>query len=84
MPHYHLNLYNDIDAMDEDGADFPDLTFAKAMAIRSARDLMAEHVRIGRPIDLSHRIEITDDDGRVLAILPFREMITIVDGHALG
>lgn len=77
MPHYHLNLFNDVDAIDEEGSAFADLAAAKEAAIRSIRALMSEHVMLGRPVDLSHRIEVTDADGKVLAVVPFRELITI-------
>lgn len=79
MPRYHLNLFNDIDVADEDGAEFPSLAAAKAKAIEGARELIAEHVRIGRPVNLSHRVEVADDDGRVLAVIPFRELFTVID-----
>lgn len=77
MPRFHLNLFNDIDASDEEGAMYPDLSAAKSAAINGARALMAEHILAGRPIDLEHRVEISDEAGRVLALIPFRELITI-------
>lgn len=81
MPHYHLNLFNSADTIDHEGRDFLDLAAAKDEAIRSARELMAEHLKAGKPIDLEHRIEITDNEGKVLAHLPFRELITITDSN---
>ena len=76
---FHLNIYNDVDTKDLDGLELPDLAAAKDVAIDGARSMMAEHVRRGRPISLHHRIEITDQAGKVLATLPFRELITIND-----
>ncbi len=38
---------------------------------------MAEHIKAGKAVTLSHRIEIAADNGKVLAVLPFGEMITI-------
>lgn len=81
MALYHLNLFNDVTVMDDEGSECPDLAAAKAKAIAAARDLMAEHVRLGRPLDLSHRMEVADDHGKVLAVLPFREIVTIRDGR---
>jgi hypothetical protein len=40
---------------------------------------MAEHVTTGRPINLSHRIEIADETGKVLATIPFRELVTVTN-----
>ncbi|MDF0544175.1 hypothetical protein PX699_17635 [Sphingobium sp. H39-3-25] len=84
MPRYHLNLFNNIDTYDEEGRVFEDLTAAKEEAIRSSRDLMAEHVKAGEPINLCHRIEVTDDEGKVLATIDFRELITITDNKAVA
>lgn len=81
MPHYHLNLFNSADTMDPEGRDFHDLPAAKEEAIRSARELMAEHLIAGSPIDLNHRIEVADADGKVLAIIDFRELVTIMDSR---
>jgi hypothetical protein len=82
MPHYHLNLFNSADTNDEEGRDFKDLAAAKEEAIRSSRDLMAEHVKAGEPIDLGHYIEVADDEGKVLVTIDFRELITITDSKA--
>ena len=82
MPRYHLNLFNSINTYDEDGRDFDDLAAAKVEAIRSSRDLMAEHVKAGEPVDLGHYIEVADDSGRVLATIDFRQLITITDSKA--
>lgn len=82
MPRYHLNLFNSINTYDEDGRHFDDLAAAKVEAIRSSRDLMAEHIKAGEPIDLSHYIEVADDGGKVLATIDFRELITITDSKA--
>ena len=80
VPRYHLNLFNDVDIADEEGSELADLAAAKEKAIAGARELMAEHIILGRAVNLSHRIEIADPRGTVLATLPFREMITIVAG----
>ena len=62
MTVYHLNLFNDDDVWDEEGQDFADLDAAEREAVRNARDVIAEHVRHGMPIDLNHRLEIVDGD----------------------
>lgn len=80
-PRYRLNLFNDADVLDDEGYDLADLAEAKEKAISGARGLISEHVRLGRPINLDHRMEIVDD-GKVLAIIPFRELVTIVDGES--
>ena len=79
MPLFLLNLFNDVDTCDEEGRHYSDLAEAKEAAISGARALMADHIQHGRPIHLHHRIEVTDEAGKVLAVIPFRELITILD-----
>ena len=78
MPKYHLNLFNDIDCPDSEGHDYRDLSAAKAAAIASARGMMAEHVIAGKAVTLHHRIEVADGSGKVLAVIPFGELLTII------
>lgn len=82
MPRYYLNLFNDVDTIDEEGADFPDLAEARKGAVDAARALIAEHVTKGQPIDLGDRIEVADAAGEVLAVIRFREVVTITDRDA--
>lgn len=79
MPRFFINVFNDIDVPDEEGHDCPDLAAAREQAVKGAREMMADHVRVGRPITLHHRMEVTDDAGTVLVTIPFREVITIVE-----
>jgi hypothetical protein len=79
MPRYHLHLFDDCNVMDLEGAIFPDVEAAQHVANRSARHLMAENVKEGRPLDLSHRIDVADDCGMVVATVSFRNLITIKD-----
>jgi hypothetical protein len=77
MPRFHIHIFNDVDAIDEDGMELPDLAEAKRQAIRGGRSMMADHLIAGEPIKLFHRIEIADESGEVLAVITFRELITI-------
>lgn len=79
MQRYFFNVYNDVDVIDDEGLELPDLSAAKDEAIRGARGMMADHILAGRPVSLSHRIEVADADGKVMASMPFRELITIKD-----
>lgn len=79
MTRFHLNLFNDQDVIDEEGFEMPDLPAVKERAIASIRALMAEHLTLRRPIVLSHRIEITNELGKILATIPFRETVTILE-----
>ena len=77
MPRYYFHIHNDVVIMDADGMELRHLAAAKHEAVRGARSMMAEELVAGRPIKLFHRIEIADDDGKVLAAIPFREVITV-------
>ena len=79
MPRFYFHVHNDADVIDDEGLALPDLAAAKQAAIDGAREMMAEHVTHGRPITLRHRIDVADEAGKILASLPFRELITIVD-----
>ncbi|MFD1107349.1 DUF6894 family protein [Sphingobium olei] len=78
MERYHINLFNDADILDEEGQEFVDLAAAHAEAMRSAREVIADHVMNGRPIDLRHRMEITDNAGKLLDMIRFGDAISIV------
>ena len=82
MQHYHLNLYNDVVVPDEEGIELPDLPAAKARAIEAVRALIADSVIEGRLIKLHHRVEIADDGGKVLAVIPFSEVVEFEGIHA--
>lgn len=64
--------------LDEDGVELADIAAEKDEAIHGARAMMAEHLAAGRPINLNHRIEVADDHGKILAVIPFRELVTII------
>lgn len=77
MPRYYFHLHDDLDVIDEDGCELPDLAAAQARAVCEARLMMCDLiVREGR-IALHHRIDIEDEHGTVLATVPFRDVVTI-------
>ena len=78
MPRFHLNLYNDTDSPDEEGMVLPDMEAAHDAAISNIRDVMKAELARGH-ITLSHRIEIADEQGRILATIFFRDAVTIDD-----
>lgn len=77
MPRFHLNVFNDDVSLDPDGIDRPDLKAAKHEAVRGARALIADDVIAGRPVHQSHRVEITDQNGNVLDIVRFGDMVEL-------
>ena len=76
VPRYYFHLYNDVAVVDEEGRVLPDLASARANAVKEARELMLDTVAEGR-INLSHRIEIADESGAVVARVTFGEAVTV-------
>jgi hypothetical protein len=77
VPRYHLHLHDDLDVIDQEGSELPDLAAAQARAVCEARLMMCDLiVREGR-IALHHRIDIEDGQGAVLATVPFRDVVKI-------
>lgn len=77
MPHYHFNLHNSIGFVaDEEGQDLPDLDAARTEALRNARGIMAEEVRVGR-LDLAGKLEVVDGGGASLLTIAFAEAIEL-------
>jgi hypothetical protein len=61
--------------VDPDGGEFPDLATARAEASQSARDLMAEELRCGRPVPFGWRAQVADEAGTILLTLRFAELV---------
>jgi hypothetical protein len=76
MPRFYLHLQDGERVCDETGMVFDGLDGAREEAVRTARDMMADQVRRGR-LSLRDRIEIFDEAGRRLLIVPFREAVRL-------
>jgi hypothetical protein len=77
MPQFHLNVFNSINAPDEEGIERPSLEVAKSEAIVGARDLVANLIRYGEPVHRTHRIEVTDETGNLLHTVLFSDVIDL-------
>jgi hypothetical protein len=76
VPRFYFHLYNDMVSCDDEGKEFPDRAAAQQQALTYARAMAAVSVREGH-LDLSHRIDVTDQDGGIVMSLPFREAVDI-------
>jgi Domain of unknown function (DUF6894) len=77
MPLYHFNLLNGSGLIpDEEGRELPDLETARAEGIRGARSIIAEEVLDGH-VDLSSRLEITDEAGNILIAISFADTVEV-------
>lgn len=74
--HYFIHVITDNERIiDPEGASFPDLEEAKNEASQSARDLMAEELRCGRPVPLDWRVQIADEFGVVVNTIKFATLL---------
>lgn len=76
MPRFFFHLRDDLDVIDEEGTELPDLAAARRQAVKEARSLACEQVLHGR-LNLAHYIDIEDDGGAVLATVTFGEVVEI-------
>ena len=59
---------------DDTGQDLPDLPAARQAAVRTIADMIAEHLSDGKAVDLGHRVDIEDGDGRLLDRVVFKDL----------
>ena len=76
MPRFRFHVYNDDITHDREGKEVPDLAAAVVEAAMSAREIMADELRLNGEITLGHWIEIEDEDGE-LTVLAFRDAVKI-------
>lgn len=77
MPRFRFHLFNDVETVDDEGRDFPSLAAARTEAIGNARALMASDITSKGEINLSHWIELEDEEGEV-EVVNFRDAVTIL------
>ena len=81
MGRFHFNIRNGTgDTPDEEGRELAGLPEAEAMAVDGARALLSEEVRAG-DLDLRGCIEVTDDEGRIVFTVAFKDVLNIRTGE---
>jgi hypothetical protein len=74
MPRFHMNIRKGDEFVEDwEGEEFPSLSEAHVEAVQSARELMAARVAAGKKPDLHTRLEIADDSGKIVLVVPFDE-----------
>ena len=76
MPRFYFHIHNDDVTLDEEGQDLSDIEAARAMAIRSAREMICDEVRDGR-VTLSYRIEVVDADEQPVLTVTYGEAVRV-------
>ena len=77
VPRFYFHLRNDMDVPDEEGKDLPDLESARAHAERLARFEASEAVKEQGRVVLNHRIDVEDDQHRILHPVWFRDVVQV-------
>ena len=77
MPHYYFHLHNDVDVLDEEGFDLPDVEAARAAAVKSARELMGAQIGDEGRLTLSDWIEVQDESGARILTIRFGDIVEI-------
>ena len=81
VPVFHLHIRNGFGfAPDDEGQELASLEHARQIALQGARSLMSADVTEGM-LDLRGQIEIADEQGRPVGVVPFRDAVSIVDGE---
>jgi hypothetical protein len=78
VPTYYFDLYNDMDVIDDEGQDLPDLEAAKAHALAEARTMIEANVAETGRVDLTHRMEVRDESGETVHSLRFEDAVRFV------
>jgi hypothetical protein len=77
MPRYFFHLYEcGTMIRDDDGRELSDAGPIRDLAIREALDVMAGEVQAGS-LCLSCRIEVMDEKGQPVFVLPFKEALKV-------
>ena len=63
--------------LDLEGQCLPDLDAAREEAIAGLRDIAADRVRSGQPLDLGDCVEITDADSKPILIVSLGEALVV-------
>ncbi|HEY0130878.1 MAG TPA: hypothetical protein VGB57_05685 [Allosphingosinicella sp.] len=81
MPTYYFHLHDRWGSTpDETGREFADPGAVRKHALKAARAMIAEDVSKGC-LDLRGRIEVTDNVGNLLLMLPFADAVERLDGN---
>jgi hypothetical protein len=76
MARYHFHLHDRSGMLsDEEGVALDSPAEALRLALTNARGLISDDVASG-VLDLNGAIQVTDEQGRTLLILPFEEAVT--------
>ena len=77
VPRFYFHLYDNLDVLDDEGIELPDLEAARAHAVRCARVTFAETAKDEGRVVLHHRIDIADEERAVLETVRFGDAVRV-------
>ena len=77
MPRYYFDLHNDVDAIDEEGRELPDLEAVKADVLKEVRAMIKTSIDETGRIDLRHHIDVRDEHDSVVYVMHFEDAVTV-------
>ena len=80
MPRYFFDLHNDMDAVDVEGREFPDLQAARSTAVKEARAMICASVAADGKINLRHCIKLRDESGAIVCVVHFEDAVRVTRG----
>ena len=81
MSRFYFHLHDALGYIpDEEGRELESSADAQVVAVMGARSIISAEVAEGR-LDLRGRIEVTDDQGLRLAVIPFRDVVEVLSGQ---
>jgi hypothetical protein len=73
MPRFHFHVRDNDNLLEDlEGTDFPDFEAARPDTVAASREVLAERIKAGLPLD-GLRFEIFDEAGRLVATVPIRD-----------
>ena len=82
MPRFYFHVHEASGSvLDEDGRELRDLEIVRSEAVKGIRSILCADIAEGR-LDLRSRIEITDEAGSVVLVVPFIQTVELQ--HELG
>ncbi|MBY3044221.1 DUF6894 family protein [Rhizobium leguminosarum] len=75
MPRYFFNLVGSETVTDIEGSELDSLEAAREEAIKDARAIMSDAILAGHDVS-ERRVEIRDEEGTLLAEVPFSDAVS--------
>lgn len=83
MARYYLHVRSGVGSVsDEEGYDLPNLASARVQAVEGIRSMLCDELRARGVIDLRGKIEIAEEHGTVVLVVPFSAAVDLIPGDS--